>query len=376
MNEDLSKKIKVITDKISSNDNENDLLSSLDDLIDEENRIINNDDFNSFCDDYSINKKDASLLKNTFISSGYSFIDDLENDEDIDEIEEDSSNISFDDIKATDDIKQYYKNISKYKLLTPKEELELAKRIKAGDEEAKERFIAANARLVIAMAKKFLNSNIPFQDLIQEGNAGLIHAAEKFDYTKGLKFSTYATWWIKQAMLKAINEQNRNIRIPAHVIEVLNKVNKTKNLLIQELGREPTSEEIFEKLNKRIPLEKIDACLLLSKDTISLETSLGDDSGTELGDVVPDKREISPLDFAISSEQKEIVDEALKQLDEREEKILRLRYGFDDGVERTLSEIGKMYNLSRERIRQIETKALFKLRKILEDKDFYDIREN
>ncbi len=385
MKKQLNTLIKNTLIKESLDDNTISLiLSSLNDLIsdDEKNKIIDKDDFYDCLDEFSLKESTIKKIKDILIKNNFKIINhDEVIVEDINDVLEDEEDISnnektFSSEKANDDLRQYFKNIGTNKLLTPKEEIEIAKRIKNGDENAKNELIEANTRLVISIAKRYVNRGVPLQDLIQEGNLGLIRAAEKFDYKLGNKFSTYATWWIRQAITKAIADQARNIRIPLHVIDILNKISRTKNEFIQEKGYEPTAEEIYLKLNKTIPIEKIDAALLLGKDTISLESSVGDNQDAELGDFIEDKTDNSPIDFTSKNDLNLLIKDALCTLDEREKDVIKLRYGLDDEEEHTLAEIGKKYNISRERVRQIETKALFKLRKSLNEKKIYDSEEN
>lgn len=388
MKKQLNTLIKNTLIKESLDDNTISLiLSSLNDLIsdDEKNKIIDKDDFYDCLDEFSLKESTIKKIKDILTNNNFKIInhdevivEDINDVLEDEEAEEDISNNekTFSSEKANDDLRQYFKNIGTNKLLTPKEEIEIAKRIKNGDENAKNELIEANTRLVISIAKRYVNRGVPLQDLIQEGNLGLIRAAEKFDYKLGNKFSTYATWWIRQAITKAIADQARNIRIPLHVIDILNKISRTKNEFIQEKGYEPTAEEIYLKLNKTIPIEKIDAALLLDKDTISLESSVGDNQDAELGDFIEDKTDNSPIDFTSKNDLNLLIKDALCALDEREKDVIKLRYGLDDEEEHTLAEIGKKYNISRERVRQIETKALFKLRKSLNEKKIYDSEEN
>ncbi len=366
------------------------IVLSLNDLIydDNEEKIIDKDDFYDCLDDYSLKESTIKKIKDILTKNGFKIVnhedvpikdidtDFDEEDDDNNEHEINDSQVFSSKEKTTDDIQQYFRNIGNKKLLTQKEELELGKRIKNGDEEAKNELIEANTRLVVSIAKKYINRGVPIQDLIQEGNLGLIRAAEKFDYRLNNKFSTYATWWIRQAITKAIADQARNIRIPTHIIDILNKISKAKNEFLQEKGYDPTAEEIYLKLNKTIPIEKIDAALLLGKDTISLETNVGDNQDSQLGDFIEDKNDDSPKDFTSKNDLNILLKDALCTLDDREKEIIKLRYGLEDGEEHTLAEIGKKYNISRERVRQIEAKALFKLKKSLNEKKVYDSEEN
>ena len=265
-----------------------------------------------------------------------------------------------DSINIEDPVRMYLKEIGKVPLLTAEEEIELAKRMEAGDEDAKKRLAEANLRLVVSIAKRYVGRGMLFLDLIQEGNLGLIKAVEKFDYNKGFKFSTYATWWIRQAITRAIADQARTIRIPVHMVETINKLVRVSRQLLQELGREPTTEEIAERME--IPVERVREILKISQEPVSLETPIGEEEDSHLGDFIQDDNVPVPADAAAFTLLKEQLVEVLGTLTEREQKVLRLRFGLDDGRARTLEEVGKEFNVTRERIRQIEAKALRKLR--------------
>ena len=273
----------------------------------------------------------------------------------------------------TDDaVRMYLKEIGKVPLLTGEQERELAIRMEQGDEDAKKKLCESNLRLVVSIAKRYLNRGLSFLDLIQEGNLGLIKAVDKFDYTKGYKFSTYATWWIRQAITRAIADQGRTIRIPVHMIETINKIKKESRIILQETGKEPTAEELAEKLE--LPVEKVKSILEMNQDPISLETPVGSEEDSELGDFVEDDKFANPYDATTRVLLKEQLDEVLKTLNEREEMVLRYRYGLDDGSQKTLEEVGKIFNVTRERIRQIEVKALRKLRHPSRRKKLEDYR--
>ena len=259
-----------------------------------------------------------------------------------------------------DSVKMYLKDIGKVALLTAEDEVELAKRMEEGDEEAKKILSEANLRLVVSIAKRYVGRGMQFLDLIQEGNLGLMKAVEKFDYTKGFKISTYATWWIRQAITRAIADQARTIRIPVHMVETINKQVRATRQLLQKLGREPSPEEIAEYLG--CPEEKVREIQKIAQDPVSLETPIGEEEDSHLGDFIEDDRALSPSDVAESNMLKEQLIQVLNTLTPREEKVLRLRYGLDDSHPRTLEEVGKEFNVTRERIRQIEAKALRKLR--------------
>ena len=265
-----------------------------------------------------------------------------------------------DGVSIEDPVRMYLKEIGKVPLLTADEEVELAKRMEQGDEEAKKRLAEANLRLVVSIAKRYVGRGMLFLDLIQEGNLGLIKAVEKFDYTKGYKFSTYATWWIRQAITRAIADQARTIRIPVHMVETINKLIRVSRQLLQELGREPTPEEIAEEMN--LPVDRVREILKISQEPVSLETPIGEEEDSHLGDFIQDDNVPVPADAAAFTLLKEQLVEVLGTLTDREQKVLRLRFGLDDGRARTLEEVGREFNVTRERIRQIEAKALRKLR--------------
>ncbi|MCD8027965.1 MAG: RNA polymerase sigma factor RpoD [Erysipelotrichaceae bacterium] len=275
--------------------------------------------------------------------------------------EEEDPNQLGSNVKINDPVKMYLKEIGRVELLTHDEEIELAKRILEGDEEAKKKLAAANLRLSVSIAKRYVGRGMLFLDLIQEGNMGLIKAVEKFDYTKGFKFSTYATWWIRQAITRAIADQARTIRIPVHMVETINKLTRVQRQLVQELGREPTAEEIAELMDGMTP-EKVREIQKISLEPVSLETPIGEEDDSHLGDFIEDEGAMSPDDYAANELLKDELNEVLLELTDREEKVLRLRFGLDDGRTRTLEEVGKEFNVTRERIRQIEAKALRKLK--------------
>ncbi len=268
--------------------------------------------------------------------------------------------IGADGVSIDDPVKVYLKEIGRVPLLTPEEEVTLAVAITNGDEAAKKRLSEANLRLVVSIAKRYLGRGMQFLDLIQEGNLGLIKAVEKFDYTKGFKFSTYATWWIRQAITRAIADQARTIRIPVHMVETINKVKKVSSQLLHVNGREPSAEEIAEELD--MPVEKVREIMRVAQEPVSLETPIGEEEDSHLGDFIPDDDAPAPADAASHTLLKETLGNVLDSLTPREEKVLRLRFGLEDGRSRTLEEVGKEFNVTRERIRQIEAKALRKLR--------------
>ena len=291
--------------------------------------------------------------------------DDVDDEEIIlteeDEVDVENIDLSVPDgISIEDPVRMYLKEIGKVPLLSAEEEIELAKKMEMGDEDAKKRLAEANLRLVVSIAKRYVGRGMLFLDLIQEGNLGLIKAVEKFDYRKGYKFSTYATWWIRQAITRAIADQARTIRIPVHMVETINKLIRVSRQLLQELGREPTPEEIAEEMN--MPVDRVREILKISQEPVSLETPIGEEEDSHLGDFIQDDNVPVPADAAAFTLLKEQLVEVLGTLTEREQIVLRLRFGLDDGRARTLEEVGKEFNVTRERIRQIEAKALRKLR--------------
>ena len=285
----------------------------------------------------------------------------MEGMDDEEEVELDKIDLSVPEgVSIEDPVRMYLKEIGKVSLLSADEEIELAKRMEKGDEAAKKRLAEANLRLVVSIAKRYVGRGMLFLDLIQEGNLGLIKAVEKFDYRKGYKFSTYATWWIRQAITRAIADQARTIRIPVHMVETINKLIRVSRQLLQELGREPTPEEIAEEMD--MPVDRVREILKISQEPVSLETPIGEEEDSHLGDFIQDDNVPVPADAAAFTLLKEQLVEVLSTLTDREQKGLRLRFGLDDGRARTLEEVGKEFNVTRERIRQIEAKALRKLR--------------
>ena len=286
---------------------------------------------------------------------------DMDGMEDEEEVELDKIDLSVPEgVSIEDPVRMYLKEIGKVSLLSADEEIELAKRMEKGDEAAKKRLAEANLRLVVSIAKRYVGRGMLFLDLIQEGNLGLIKAVEKFDYRKGYKFSTYATWWIRQAITRAIADQARTIRIPVHMVETINKLIRVSRQLLQELGREPTPEEIAEEMD--MPVDRVREILKISQEPVSLETPIGEEEDSHLGDFIQDDNVPVPADAAAFTLLKEQLVEVLSTLTDREQKVLRLRFGLDDGRARTLEEVGKEFNVTRERIRQIEAKALRNLR--------------
>jgi len=303
-----------------------------------------------------------------------------EENEDVIPLPNDHDDFQFDEdlslppgVKINDPVRMYLKEIGRVPLLTAEEEMELAKRIKQGDEEAKRRLAEANLRLVVSIAKRYVGRGMLFLDLIQEGNMGLIKAVEKFDHTKGFKFSTYATWWIRQAITRAIADQARTIRIPVHMVETINKLIRVSRQLLQELGREPTPEEIAKEMD--LSSEKVREIMKIAQEPVSLETPIGEEDDSHLGDFIEDQEALAPADAAAYELLKEQLEDVLDTLTEREENVLRLRFGLDDGRTRTLEEVGKVFGVTRERIRQIEAKALRKLRHPSRSKRLKDFLE-
>ena len=314
---------------------------------------ISVDDINKVYD--AFDEAGVDVLKDDFIEPE---IEDLENVEEIplEELE----NPNFDDVAVDDPVRMYLREIVRIPLLSYEEEAELAEKILQNDEEARKQLCQANLRLVVSIAKKYVGRGMLFLDLIQEGNMGLIKAVEKFDYTKGYKFSTYATWWIRQAITRAIADQARTIRIPVHMVETINRLIRTSRHLLQQLGREPSPEEIAKELDMSV--EKVMEIQRIAQDPVSLETPIGEEDDSHLGDFIPDDDSPAPHDSAAYTLLKEQLDEVMETLTPREAKVLRLRFGLDDGKARTLEEVGKEFMVTRERIRQIEAKALRKLR--------------
>ncbi|HJC23565.1 MAG TPA: RNA polymerase sigma factor RpoD [Candidatus Eisenbergiella merdavium] len=333
--------------------------------------ILEYQEVNDYFADMQLNEEQFDKLLELLEQSGVDVLritgeeDDIPDEEILlsEEDEVDMENIDLsvpDGISIEDPVRMYLKEIGKVPLLSAEEEIELAQRMEEGDEDAKKRLAEANLRLVVSIAKRYVGRGMLFLDLIQEGNLGLIKAVEKFDYRKGYKFSTYATWWIRQAITRAIADQARTIRIPVHMVETINKLIRVSRQLLQELGREPAPEEIAEEMN--MPVERVREILKISQEPVSLETPIGEEEDSHLGDFIQDDNVPVPADAAAFSLLKEQLNEVLGTLTEREQKVLRLRFGLDDGRARTLEEVGKEFNVTRERIRQIEAKALRKLR--------------
>ena len=305
----------------------------------------------------------------------------IESDDDedvlIEEVEAEAEKVEevdvLEGVSTEDPVRMYLKEIGNVPLLTSEQEVELARRVEAGDEEAKKALTEANLRLVVSIAKKYVGRGMPFLDLIQEGNMGLMKAVDKFDYTKGYKFSTYATWWIRQAITRGIADTGRTIRVPVHMVETINKTLRMTRQLLQELGREPTPEEVAERLS--VPVSRVREVLKISRDPVSLDTPIGEEDDSHLGDFIEDDTALSPADSATFSMLREELANALESLTERERQVVKLRFGLEDGRARTLEEVGREFNVTRERIRQIEAKALRKLKHPTRSKrlkDFFD----
>lgn len=326
---------------------------------------------------FQIDSDDIDELYKTFEKEGINLIDkkDLKEDEDdVDDVDVTKEDLSVPKGVTVDDpVRMYLKEIGKISLLTAEEEVEIAKRMEAGDELAKKELAEANLRLVVSIAKRYVGRGMSFLDLIQEGNLGLMKAVDKFDYTKGFKFSTYATWWIRQAITRAIADQARTIRIPVHMVETINKLVRVQRQLVQDLGRDPLPEEIAAEMN--LDVDRVREIQKIAQEPVSLETPIGEEEDSHLGDFIPDDEILSPQDAATFTLLKEQLNTVLETLTDREKKVLTLRFGLDDGRARTLEEVGKEFDVTRERIRQIEAKALRKLRHPSRSKKLKDYLE-
>ena len=397
---DKKKKVKSIYDEdgeiLSLDDIKSSLLKKA-----KSSGIIDQSDIYDALSPYDIDDDTVVDLINFFKENGIEVISDEEDDdedfEDFDEskinldeepdddffAEEDSEESEEDididyigsEVRINDSVKMYLKEIGKYDLLKAEDEPILAKKILEGDEEAKQTLINANLRLVVNIAKHYVGRGMLFLDLIQEGNLGLMKAVDKFDYTKGYKFSTYATWWIRQAITRAIADQARTIRIPVHMVETINKMTRIQRQLIQDYGREPTAEEISEAMNGELSAKRIREIQRIAMEPVSLETPIGEEDDSHLGDFIEDKESESPVDFTTRQLLKEELYAILKDLSDREERVIRLRYGLDDNRPRTLEEVGREFGVTRERIRQIEAKAIKKLRHPTRSKRLGDYKE-
>ena len=345
-------------------------LKNLVELGKKKKNVLEYQEINDFFKGITLNNEQMDLIFEYLESNGVDVLrvtedDALLDNEDMhmEEEEVDLENIDLsvpEGVSIEDPVRMYLKEIGKVPLLSAEEEIELAKRMENGDQAAKKRLAEANLRLVVSIAKRYVGRGMLFLDLIQEGNLGLIKAVEKFDYTKGYKFSTYATWWIRQAITRAIADQARTIRIPVHMVETINKLIRVSRQLLQELGREPTPEEIAEEMN--MPVERVREILKISQEPVSLETPIGEEDDSHLGDFIPDDSSPTPAEAVSYQLLREQLNKVLHTLTPREEMVIKLRFGLEDGRTRTLEEVGKEFNITRERIRQIEAKALRKLR--------------
>ena len=311
-------------------------------------------------EDVDLDAEQIDKIYETFENNGIEILDEFEDDFDEDLLEDEVDFVLPDGTSVDDPVRMYLKEIGKVPLLSMDEEIALSEKMANGDEAARKRLAEANLRLVVSIAKKYVGRGMLFLDLIQEGNMGLIKAVEKFDYTKGFKFSTYATWWIRQAITRAIADQARTIRVPVHMVETINKLIRVKRQLLQQLGREATPEELAREME--LPLERIAEIEKIAQEPISIDTPIGEEEDSHLGDFIPDDDAPAPAESAAFTLLKEQLVDVLGTLTPREEKVLKLRFGLDDGRARTLEEVGKVFNVTRERIRQIEAKALRKLR--------------
>ena len=396
---DKKKKVKTIYDDdgeiLSIDDIKKSLLKKA-----KSSGIIDQSDIYDALSQFDLDDDTVADLINFFKENGVEVIsDDDDADEDFEEFDESKMNLDEEpdddffaeegeeveedididylgsEVRINDSVKMYLKEIGKYDLLKAEDEPILAKKILEGDEEAKQTLINANLRLVVNIAKHYVGRGMLFLDLIQEGNLGLMKAVDKFDYTKGYKFSTYATWWIRQAITRAIADQARTIRIPVHMVETINKMTRIQRQLIQEFGREPTAEEISEAMNGELSAKRIREIQRIAMEPVSLETPIGEEDDSHLGDFIEDKESESPVDFTTRQLLKEELYAILKDLSDREERVIRLRYGLDDNRPRTLEEVGREFGVTRERIRQIEAKAIKKLRHPTRSKRLGDYKE-
>ena len=367
-----------IYDALSLYELDDDVINDLIEYFDKQNVQIITDTGEEEKDDEEIDFDENAMFNQDVDDDDDFFIEDdgtgeeEEIDFDIDHLDTALSG----EIKVNDSVKMYLKEIGKYDLLKPEEEPILAAKILEGDEEAKMRLINANLRLVVNIAKHYVGRGMLFLDLIQEGNLGLMKAVDKFDYTKGFKFSTYATWWIRQAITRAIADQARTIRIPVHMVETINKMTRVQRQLIQDLGRDPTAEEISEAMGGELSPKRIREIQRIALEPVSLETPIGEEDDSHLGDFIEDKDNESPTEYTTKQLLKEELDSILKDLTDREERVLRLRYGLDDNRPRTLEEVGREFGVTRERIRQIEAKAIKKLKHPTRRKKLGDYRNS
>ena len=353
-------------------------ITTLADLMElgKKNGKLTSKDIGSFLENMDFDVDQVDKFYESIEAAGIDVIDLGEEEEEVlteSNVEKFEKSLASEGVSIDDPVKVYLKEIGAFPLLSLDEEIELAERIQKGDSRAKKRLAEANLRLVVSIAKRYVGRGMLFLDLIQEGNLGLIKAVEKFDHTKGFKFSTYATWWIRQAITRAIADQARTIRIPVHMVETINKLIRVTRQLVQELGRDPSPEEIAKELN--MPLDKVAEIMKIAQEPVSLETPIGEEEDSHLGDFIQDDDAPAPSEAATFTLLKEQLAEVINTLTAREEKVLRLRFGLDDGRARTLEEVGKEFNVTRERIRQIEAKALRKLRHPSRSKKLKDYLE-